>query len=51
MEKRVGINPVAVIIGLLIGGSVLGVIGAILAVPTTAIIGVIFDEMMGAEET
>jgi predicted PurR-regulated permease PerM len=50
MEKRVGINPVAVIIGLLIGGSVLGVIGAVLAVPTTAILGVMFDEMVGKEE-
>lgn len=44
MERQVGISPVAVIIALLIGGSLMGVMGAILAVPTAAIIQVIYLE-------
>jgi len=37
---------VFVIVALLIGGSLLGVIGAILAVPTAAILQVVFQELM-----
>jgi predicted PurR-regulated permease PerM len=37
---------VFVIVALLIGGSLLGVIGAILAVPTAAILQVLFGELM-----
>ncbi|MBA3949384.1 MAG: AI-2E family transporter [Acidobacteria bacterium] len=44
MERQVGISPAVVIIALLIGGSLLGVMGAILAVPTAAIIQVIYLE-------
>ena len=39
-----------IIISLLIGGSLLGVIGAILAVPTAAILQVLFEETL-AEPT
>ena len=46
MQRQVGISPVFVIIALLIGGSLLGVIGAILAVPTAAILQVVFEELM-----
>jgi len=46
MQRQVGINPVFVIVALLIGGSLLGVIGAILAVPTAAILQVVFEELM-----
>jgi predicted PurR-regulated permease PerM len=46
MQRQVGISPVFVIIALLIGGSLLGVIGAILAVPTAAILQVVFQERM-----
>lgn len=44
MERQVGISPAMVIVALLIGGSLLGVMGAILAVPTAAIFQVIFQE-------
>ena len=44
MERQVGISPAVVIVALLIGGSLLGVMGAILAVPTAAIFQVIFQE-------
>ena len=46
MQRQVGISPVFVIIALLIGGSLLGVIGAILAVPTAAILQVLFEETL-----
>ena len=46
MQRQVGISPVFVIVALLIGGSLLGVIGAILAVPTAAILQVLFEELM-----
>jgi predicted PurR-regulated permease PerM len=46
MQRQVGISPVFVIIALLIGGSLLGVIGAILAVPTAAILQVLFEELV-----
>ena len=50
MQRQVGISPVFIIISLLIGGSLLGVIGAILAVPTAAILQVLFEETL-AEPT
>ena len=46
MQRQVGTSPVFVIIALLIGGSLLGVIGAILAVPTAAILQVLFEETL-----
>src|SRR5499427_7200492 len=45
MERSVGVSPVAVMIALLIGGSLMGIVGAILAVPTTALISVIVEEL------
>ena len=45
MERQVGISPAVVIVALLIGGSLLGVMGAILAVPTAAIFQVIYQEL------
>jgi len=46
MERQVGVSPVIVITALLIGGSALGIIGAILAVPTAAIVQVIIQEVL-----
>jgi predicted PurR-regulated permease PerM len=46
MQRQVGISAVFVIVALLIGGSLLGVIGAVLAVPTAAILQVVFEELM-----
>jgi predicted PurR-regulated permease PerM len=45
MERRVGVSPVTVMVALLIGGSLWGIVGAILAIPTAAIISVIVDEV------
>ena len=46
MERQVGVSAGIVIIALLIGGSLLGIVGAILAVPTAAILQVIFRELL-----
>ena len=42
MERQVGVSAVTVILALLIGGKLLGIAGAILAVPTAAILQVLF---------
>ena len=48
MSRQVGVSPVIVIIALLIGGSLLGIIGAILAVPTAAILHVLYQKVTDA---
>jgi predicted PurR-regulated permease PerM len=40
---------VTVIIALLLGGNLLGIVGAILAVPTAAIVQVLFNELTADE--
>jgi predicted PurR-regulated permease PerM len=44
MERQVGVSAVMVIVALLIGGSLLGILGAILAVPSAAILHVLYEE-------
>ena len=46
MERQVGVSAVTVLVALLVGGSVLGIFGAILAVPTAAIIQVVIQELL-----
>jgi predicted PurR-regulated permease PerM len=50
MQRQVGMSPVTVIIALLIGGKLLGIIGAILAVPSAAILLVVFAEVVAAKD-
>jgi predicted PurR-regulated permease PerM len=45
MARQVGVSAVTVIIALLIGGKLLGIVGAILAVPSAAILQVLFTEL------
>jgi predicted PurR-regulated permease PerM len=45
MERRVGVSPVTVLVALLIGGALWGIVGAILAIPTAAILSVIVEEL------
>jgi predicted PurR-regulated permease PerM len=47
MSRQVGVSPVIVIVSLLVGGSLLGILGAIIAVPSAAILQVIFEEWKG----
>ncbi|HWR16569.1 MAG TPA: AI-2E family transporter [Terriglobales bacterium] len=44
MKMSVDLPPLAVIIALFIGGSLAGMIGALIAVPTAAVLGVLLDE-------
>ncbi len=44
MERRVGVSPVAVMVALLVGGALWGLMGAILAIPTAAILSVVVEE-------
>jgi predicted PurR-regulated permease PerM len=50
MSRQVGVSAVTVIVSLLIGGALLGIVGAILAVPTAAILQVIAAEMVAGED-
>jgi len=50
MERSVGVSPVAVLIALLVGGALWGLAGAILAIPTVAILSVIVEEFVVARE-
>lgn len=49
MQKRVGVSAVTVIVALLIGTELLGVVGALLAVPTAAIVQVLINEYLAGE--
>jgi len=46
MERQVGVSAVMVIVALLVGGSLLGILGAVLAVPTAAILQTIVQELL-----
>jgi predicted PurR-regulated permease PerM len=50
MERQVGVTAVTVIVALMIGGSLLGIMGAILAVPTAAILQVVIQEALQQSE-
>jgi predicted PurR-regulated permease PerM len=49
MERQLGLAPVTVMVALLLGGGLLGIPGAILAIPTAAILLVIFQELASDE--
>jgi predicted PurR-regulated permease PerM len=50
MERRVGVSPVAVMVALLVGGALWGLVGAILAIPTAAILSVVIEELVADHE-
>jgi predicted PurR-regulated permease PerM len=50
MERSVGVSPVAVMVALLVGGSLMGLVGAILAIPTAALLSVIIEEIAADRE-
>ena len=45
MSRKVSISPLAVFIAFMIGASLLGLIGAIIAIPVAAIVQVAFEEV------
>jgi predicted PurR-regulated permease PerM len=50
MQRQVGVSPVVVISALLIGGSLLGIVGAVLAIPTAAIVQVLAQALLTEKE-
>lgn len=50
LGRTIGLNPVVVILALLVGGSLAGIAGAILAVPISAVIVEIIDDMAKHKE-
>ncbi|MGE0865193.1 MAG: hypothetical protein AB7P34_14955 [Vicinamibacterales bacterium] len=46
MSQQVGLSAITVIVALIIGSSLLGLAGALLAVPTAAILLVLFEELV-----
>jgi predicted PurR-regulated permease PerM len=51
MESSVQLSPIAVILALAIGREVAGVVGAMVAVPTAAIIATVVDEYLVYKDT
>jgi predicted PurR-regulated permease PerM len=45
MERAVNLHPLAVILALLVGGELLGIAGAVVAVPVAAALAVVLDEV------
>jgi len=45
MERAVGIHPLSTILAILIGGSLFGIIGVVLAVPIAATIQVLLEDI------
>ena len=50
MQKAVGLNPIIVIIGIMIGSRLMGVLGALLSVPFMAMLIIIFHSFRHLEE-
>lgn len=46
MKKSLGLNPIAVIVAIIIGGKLLGIIGILVSVPIAAAIGVLMTEFV-----
>jgi predicted PurR-regulated permease PerM len=51
MKDRVGLGAVTVIVALTIGFEIAGIMGAVLAVPSAAILKVLFEELMPEDRT
>ena len=51
MGMQVGVSPVTIMIALLVGSTLLGLLGAILAVPSAAIVQVLVQEYLNRDES
>ena len=45
MQKAVGLNPILIIIGIIVGGKLLGIAGALLAIPFISLLVVIYKNL------
>ncbi len=50
MKNSVGLTPLAVILALLIGGTLLGILGAVLAIPVAAAVQVVIGDLLRSRE-
>lgn len=50
MKKSLGLNPIAVILAIIIGGKLLGFVGILISVPVAAAIGVLLEEFVKKQE-
>ncbi|MCL5957771.1 MAG: AI-2E family transporter [Chloroflexi bacterium] len=50
MKSTVGISPLTVILAMLVGASLLGIVGALLAVPVAAVIQVLYRDLVSRSE-
>ncbi len=50
MKSQTGVSPLVVMVAILVGGEFLGVIGALLAVPTAAVIQILLREYLDSRE-
>lgn len=50
MKKAVGLNPLVVILAVTVGGKLLGIAGALLAVPITVVVQIITEDILREEK-
>lgn len=50
MKNAVGLTPLAVILALLVGGTLLGILGAVLAIPVAAAVQVVLGDLLRSRE-
>jgi len=50
MSRQVGVSAATVLVAILIGSTLLGVVGALLAVPSAAIVQIFFQEFTRSED-
>jgi predicted PurR-regulated permease PerM len=50
MKKSVGLDPIVVIIAIMLGSQLLGVLGALLAIPISVIINILFSEWQSSRD-
>ncbi len=51
MNKVIGLNPLLIIFAVLVGGTLLGLIGILLAVPIAAVIQILYEEVVTHKKT
>lgn len=51
MEKAVGLNPLFIIIALLAGGSLMGIMGALIAVPVAVVVSAVLEDIRDHENS
>lgn len=50
MQRAVGLSPLTIIVGIMIGGKFLGIIGALLSIPFISMLVIIFNSLRSVEE-